>query len=124
MRNFDKTISIIPINGLLGEGIKNWRGMKDAGGRRVKRSIYLDIKSIGFLTPEIVSKLERFEIMSNFLSTNSLGTKESLGSLNTTTNLKAFRYYLLEFLKKHPDVNNDDFLCLIRQLQSGRDLHL
>ncbi len=81
VQNWDKTITTIPIRKLVTESFKNWRGMQEAGGRRIKRSIYLDQTSIRFLTPEEIEKLGRFRLLENYLQRKQEELKEWNGKL-------------------------------------------
>ena len=62
IRNFDKTITTIPTYTLLTSGVKNWRGMQESGGRRIKRSLNIDINSIKFCNTELINKLEKIPL--------------------------------------------------------------
>ncbi|MBA2711484.1 MAG: mechanosensitive ion channel [Tatlockia sp.] len=102
VQNFDKTIVTIPSYSLLTSGLKNWRGMHEAGGRRVKRSIMVDINSIKLIDGEFISQL-------NDLFSDSKFNK-------TQTNLGLFRHYLQSYLTEHKSVHKK-LKTLIRQLQ-------
>lgn len=104
VQNFDKTIVTIPSYSLLTSGLKNWRGMHEAGGRRVKRSIMIDINSIKITDEAFMSKLN--DIISD-------STKYS-----SQTNLGWFRHYLQLYLSQHKSVHKN-LKILIRQLQGS-----
>ena len=131
VQNFDKTISNIPIRKLVTESFKNWRGMSESGGRRIKRSIYLDQTSIRFLTTEEIEKLRRFRHLEAYLDkkeselkewNGKLG-KESQTSANTRrlTNVGTFRAYVEGYLRNHPRIHQQGMTLLVRQLQPGRE---
>lgn len=130
LQNFDKTISNIPIRKLVTESFKNWRGMTEAGGRRIKRSINLDQTSIRFLTPDEIAKLRRFRHLESYLEKKDAELKEWNGKLgkegqtdaNTRrlTNVGTFRAYVQAYLENHPLIRND-MTQLVRQLQPGRE---
>lgn len=128
VQNWDKTITTIPIRKLVTESFKNWRGMQEAGGRRIKRSIYLDQTSIRFLTPEEIEKLARFRLLENYLQRKQEELKEWNGKLgdkgsvtaNTRriTNIGTFRAYVEAYVRAHPQIHQN-MTILVRQLQPG-----
>ena len=102
VQNWDKTITTIPPYALVSESFQNWRGMFDSGGRRIKRSIFIDMNSIAFCTADQIEKLKA----------NSLFT----GDEKTPVNLTVFREWLEMWLKNHPKVNKG-MITMVRQLQ-------
>jgi miniconductance mechanosensitive channel len=128
VQNWDKTITTIPIRKLVTESFKNWRGMQEAGGRRIKRSIYLDQTSIRFLTPEEIEKLGRFRLLENYLQRKQEELKEWNGKLgdkgsitaNTRriTNMGTFRAYVEAYVRAHSQIHQN-MTILVRQLQPG-----
>lgn len=130
VQNWDKTISNIPIRKLVTESFKNWRGMTESGGRRIKRSIHLDQTSIRFLTAAEIRKLRKFSHLERYLERKEddlkawnaeLGEKGKTGA-NTRrlTNVGTFRAYVEAYLQNHPQVHQGMTL-LVRQLQPGRE---
>jgi miniconductance mechanosensitive channel len=127
IRNFDKTISTIPTASLLTHGVKNWRGMKEAGGRRIKRSIHIDMNTITFCTPEIMKEISKIDILSPFLkdreqeieSHNRAHVKNESPQVNgrALTNVGLYRYYINEYLRNNQHIHQTGFTFLIRQLQ-------
>lgn len=105
VRNWDKTITTVPPYALVNDSFQNWRGMFDTGGRRVKRSINIDMHSVRFCTAEELAYYRQQPWMEGFEET---GEKE--------VNLYIFRKYLDHYLRHHPKVNQD-MLLLVRQLQ-------
>lgn len=103
VRNFDKTITTIPPYALVSDSFQNWRGMRETGGRRIKRSVYIDMNTVHFCTPE-----ER----SYFLSKGWMKKEEE----KEVVNLKVFRNYLQEYLKAHPHTHKE-LMIMVRQLQ-------
>jgi miniconductance mechanosensitive channel len=105
VQNWDKTITTIPPYALISDSFQNWRGMKDCGGRRVKRSVYLDMRSITFCTKEQHQDfakrgwLEGVEREDKFV-----------------VNLHVFRNYLENYLRHHPRVSKR-LTIMVRQLQ-------
>ena len=128
VQNFDKTIVVIPTYKLIDESFKNWRGMKQTGGRRIKRAVNIDITSIKFLDDEMINHFEKFRLLSVYMKQK----KEELKKYNEElqikpdeiinkrrlTNIGTFREYLKIYLKQREDVNAD-LTFLIRQLEPG-----
>ncbi len=126
IRNFDKTITSIPTQSLINDSFKNWRGMKETGGRRIKRSLYLDISSIKFCDAEMLSRYSRIQYIADYLKSKS----EELADYNATaaadtstlvngrhlTNVGTFRAYVEAYLRAHPKIS-DTFTFLVRQLK-------
>ena len=105
VQNWDKTISTIPPYALVNDSFQNWRGMRESGGRRVKRSINIDMHTVRFCTPEELETFRKEEWMQGFEATG----KEEV-------NLHVFRHYLEHYLRTHPKVNQN-LTLMIRQLQ-------
>ena len=105
VRNWDKTITTVPPYALVNDSFQNWRGMFDIGGRRVKRSIHIDMNTVRFCTEEELAHFKQQPWMEGFEETG----KEEV-------NLYLFRHYLDYYLRHHPKVNQD-MIMLIRQLQ-------
>ena len=105
VQNWDKTITTIPPYLLVSESFQNWRGMWDYGGRRVKRSVFIDMNSVTFCTKE---QLAQF-VANGWLQ----GMEQGSGDV---VNLHVFRNYLEDYLRRHPRVNSE-MMILVRQLQ-------
>lgn len=105
VQNWDKTISTIPPYALVNDSFQNWRGMRESGGRRVKRSINIDMHSVRFCTADEMDAYRREEWMQDFE-----------GSGQEVVNLYVFRYYMERYLRTHPKVNQN-LMIMIRQLQ-------
>ncbi len=126
VQNFDKTITTIPTKKLVTESFKNWRGMQEAGGRRIKRALYLDQHSVGFLDEAAVDRLEQFSVLGDYLREkqeeldqhNAQLQAQGLDAVNArrVTNLGTFRAYVERYLRRHPGIHTDMTL-LVRQLQ-------
>ena len=123
IQNWDKTISIIPTHKLIDSSFKNWRGMSDSGGRRIKRSIYIDMNSIKFCNHELIEKFKSINIISEYLTTKlseidshnaDLNTKSSING-RALTNIGTFRAYIKSYLRNNKNIHND-MTFLIRQL--------
>lgn len=106
VQNFDKTIITIPSYALLTSGLKNWRGMQEAGGRRIKRFINVDITSIKICDNQLLEHLKKSDLLKEIKNLD----EEKL------TNLGLFRHFLEIYLKQHPSVRKD-MKILIRHLQ-------
>ena len=128
VQNWDKTITTIPTHKLISESFKNWRGMSESGGRRIKRSIHIDARSVRFLTDAEVEKFTRFALLREYIDRKrselaaynaGLGGAETANvNLRRLTNLGTFRAYLWNFLQNHPQIRREMTL-LVRQLQAG-----
>ena len=127
VQNFDKTISVIPTHKFLEHSFRNWRGMKDTGGRRIKRSINIDISSIRFLTFKEIQRLKESHLLKEYIS-ETMGevnsyNKEHLKYSSSTitngrwlTNVGTFRAYIVEYLRRHPRAKQD-LTMIVRQLE-------
>lgn len=126
VRNFDNTITMIPPYALVSDSFQNWRGMQESGGRRVKRSINIDMNSVRFCTPEMLEKFRKIALLTEYVDTKQqeLETYNKEYNIDGSilvngrrqTNLGVFRAYLVNYLKSNPDVNKD-LTCMVRQLQ-------
>nr|WP_129733701.1 mechanosensitive ion channel family protein [Parabacteroides goldsteinii] len=126
VRNFDNTITMIPPYALVSDSFQNWRGMQESGGRRVKRSINIDMNSVRFCTPEMLAKFRKISLLTEYIDTkqkeleiyNEEHNIDDSIKVNgrRQTNLGVFRAYLVNYLKSNPDVNKD-LTCMVRQLQ-------
>ena len=124
VQNWDKTITTIPTYALVTNSFKNWRGMSESGGRRIKRALYLDASSIRFLSEEEVDKFTRFELLKDYIAGKQgdlLQHNERIGhaadgvNYRRLTNIGTFRAYLKAYLRHHPKVKQD-LTLLVRQL--------
>ncbi|MGQ4006419.1 mechanosensitive ion channel [Francisellaceae bacterium CB300] len=104
IRNFDKTISTLPTYTLINNSVQNWRGMQETGGRRIKRSISIDISTIKFCDDDLITKLKNEEYLKDFNFTDK------------TTNITLFRAYIENYLRQHPKIHLG-LTFLIRELQ-------
>ncbi|WP_315387654.1 mechanosensitive ion channel domain-containing protein [uncultured Stenotrophomonas sp.] len=126
VQNFDKTITTIPTKKLVTESFKNWRGMQEAGGRRIKRALYLDQHSVGFLDEGDLAFLGQFALLRDYLQAkeqelgqwNGRLREQGVAEVNSrrVTNLGTFRAYVERYLRSHPGIHTDMTL-LVRQLQ-------
>ena len=125
VQNWDKTITSIPTHRLISDAFKNWRGMSNAGGRRIKRAILIDMASVRFLTDEEIARFRGFALLTGYIE----GKQQELQAYNAAlqapsaasanlrrlTNLGTLRAYLFSYLKHHPQIHQDMTL-LVRQL--------
>lgn len=127
VQNWDNTISTIPTYAMVSESFSNWRGMQDSGGRRIKRSIILDMKSIKFCSDELIEKLSHYQVLNDYLTTKTKEINEFNSKLNgdnaiqfngqKLTNVGVFRKYIEEYLINNNNINKE-MTFLIRQLAS------
>lgn len=124
VRNWDQTITMIPAYALVSDAFKNWRGMSESGGRRIKRSVQIDISSIGFLTEQDRQRLSKINLLKSYfaaksqeISTFNAQVEDADMPVNSRhlTNVGTFRAYMLAYLKQHEKVHKDMTL-LVRQL--------
>lgn len=123
IQNFDKTFTVIPTHKLLEVSFKNWRGMSQSGGRRIKRSIYLDIHAVHFYTSEEREKLKEVALLKDFLEQHGWEPKGSEPIATATakprlTNVGAFTAYVDAYLRQRPDIRKD-MTVMVRQLDPG-----
>ena len=127
VRNFDKTITTIPTYSFISDSFKNWRGMEESDGRRIKRSFRIHLDSVHFASPELVQKLMEIPSLKEFVEKRQkeikayneengyTGKMEIYG--RRQTNLGLFRHYIEYYLKKNPGVNQNMTL-MVRQLEA------
>lgn len=126
VQNFDMTITTIPTYALVSDSYKNWRGMQESGGRRIKRSVNIDINSVKFCTPEMLDRFKKFEYVSEYVhkteieleeynKTRKIDNAELVNGLRQT-NLGVFRAYLEGYLRNQESINQE-MTCMVRHLQ-------
>jgi len=129
VQNFDKTITAIPTYRLVTDSYRNWRGMSESGGRRIKRSLSIDQNSIRFLTDEEVLDLKKFRVLKDYLAakrdeiadwnSNELSGEDAPVNARRLTNIGTLRAYIIGYLKSHPRIADKGFTLLVRQLPPG-----
>ena len=130
IQNWDKTISVIPTHKLVDSSFKNWKGMSDSGGRRIKRSIKIDMSSIKFCDDSMINKFKKFKVISDYITTklseiekhnidNNIN-EEGLINGRSLTNIGTFRAYVEGYLRNHANIHNE-MTFLVRQLSPGVD---
>jgi miniconductance mechanosensitive channel len=125
VQNWDKTITTVPTHRLISDSFKNWRGMSESGGRRIKRALMLDQNSIRFLETSERTDLARIAVLRDYLKDkvqeieawNSARPECAVDQVNARrlTNIGTFRAYVLAYLKSRPDIS-EDMTLLVRQL--------
>jgi miniconductance mechanosensitive channel len=126
VQNWDKTITTIPTYALISDAFKNWRGMEESGGRRIKRSISIDMTTVRICDPGMIDRFRRIAYISDYIDEKLKETKEwnsehgmeddvAINGRNLT-NIGTFRQYVAAYLRHHPQVHKD-MTFLVRQLQ-------
>ncbi|WP_010283686.1 mechanosensitive ion channel family protein [Bacillus timonensis] len=125
VQNWDKTITTIPSYALVSDSFINWRGMQTSGGRRIKRSLYIDKNSISFCTEEMIAKFKQIQLLSDYITNRELeieeyNIKHEINRDNPVngralTNIGVFRAYVSNYLQMHSGINQEMTL-MVRQL--------
>ena len=126
VQNWDKTITTIPTTALISDSFRNWRGMQNSGGRRIKRSIFIDMTSIKFCTEEMLKRYKRIQYIQKYIDDkikeiekhnkiNNINI-ESIVNGRHLTNIGTFRAYVENYLKNHPKLHKG-MTQMVRQLQ-------
>jgi len=128
VQNWDKTISTIPTYSLVSDSMKNWRGMEESGGRRIKRAVKLDMTSVKFCTEEMLERFNKIDILKDYLKKTSAELDAYNKKMNISgevlvngrrqTNLGVFRAYLVAYLRNIPEIN-DKMTFIVRQLETS-----
>lgn len=124
VQNWDKTITMVPTYSLISESFKNWKGMEESGGRRIKRSFYIDVNSIKFCDENMTEKFSKIEIIKDYIinkeneikNYNLRKDSSVKANLRGLTNIGVFRIYLENYLKNNKDINHD-MTYMVRQLE-------
>lgn len=124
VQNWDKTIATLPTYTLISDPFINWRGMTESGGRRIARSIIIDLDTIKFCTPEMLERYRKFQLITKYIDDKEAEIEEfnkkneidtsTLVNGRRQTNIGVFREYLLEYLKQNPNLNHN-LTLLVRQ---------
>lgn len=128
VQNWDKTMTIIPTHNFLGKSFKNWRGMQASGGRRIKRSLDIDMSTVRFLDESDVERLSRFAVLEPYFEEKRADisawieehpeAQEDVVNSRRLTNIGTFRAYVTRYLRAHPQIAQD-MTFLVRHLQPG-----
>ena len=128
VQNWDRTITVIPTNKFLEHSFKNWRGMFDSGGRRIKRTVHLDLNTVRFLTTDEIERFRRFLLLKDYIEAKEReltdwnaehcpqDKADLVANTRHLTNLGTLRAYISEYLKRHPQIHKDR-IFLIRQME-------
>ena len=126
VQNFDKTITTIPTHKLIADSYRNWRGMSDSGGRRIKRALVLDQNSVRFLDEDEVAGLKRFRLLEKYLARkqeeiaewnrHELASDSDAVNARRITNIGTLRAYVIAYLQSHPRIAGEGFTLMVRQL--------
>ena len=131
VQNWDKTITVIPTHKLIDNSFKNWRGMEQSGGRRIKRSINIDLTSIKLCDDKMISNLNKIDLLSSYLKDKKTSLSKSnkniqkgddfhyLNSRNLT-NIGTFRAYIVAYLRNHENIS-ENMTFLVRQLPASEN---
>ena len=131
VQNWDKTITTIPTHRLISDSFKNWRAMGEAGGRRIKRALNLDMNSIRFLDDADIERFEKFVLLKDYIAdkrqeleayNNQVmeGDDSLVANARKLTNIGTFRMYVVQYLRSNPKIH-DKMTFLIRQLSPSGD---
>lgn len=127
VQNWDKTITVIPTHKFLEHSFRNWRGMQESGGRRVMRSLKIDISTVRFLSFNEIQTLKKSHLLSKYMDEKMKeigeynekhlkGYTSTLTNGRWLTNIGTFRRYVIEYLKKNPNARQD-MTMIVRQLE-------
>ena len=128
VQNWDKTITTIPTHRLISDSFRNWRGMSESGGRRIKRAIHIDLTSVRFQSDDEIAHFRRFALLKDYIAEKLSELEDYNAGLPTEvddevnrrrlTNIGTFRAYAFNYLKHHPMINQGMTL-IVRQLAPG-----
>ena len=134
VQNFDKTITTVPTYSLVNDSFQNWKGMEEAGIRQIKRSIFIDMKSVRFLDKALKERLCRVPVLKDFIDsrgskadlpgTDNENSDTSFFNSDRLTNLGIFRFYSETYLKQHPHVDTSQTILMRHRPFEGDGLHL
>jgi miniconductance mechanosensitive channel len=128
IQNWDKTITTVPTHALISDSFKNWRGMSLSGGRRIKRSLFIDVTTVRFLEPDEIQRLGNWALLRDYIASKTGEIEEYNAAddrnaeinadIRRLTNVGTLRAYIQSYLSNHPKIHKDMTL-LVRQLQPG-----
>ena len=129
IQNGDKSISIIPTHKFMEVPFKNWRGMRESGGRRIKRAIYIDIASIRFCDQETIERYKQIHLLVDYIEAKQKELEEYnskhkidesvLVNGRRMTNVGTFRAYIAAYLRNRADIHQTGMTFMVRQLEPG-----
>jgi miniconductance mechanosensitive channel len=128
VQNWDKTITMIPSYAFISDSFKNWRGMQASGGRRIKRSICIDVSSIAFCTDEMIEKFKQIHYLKDYIDSKVQDIAEYnrenqiddsvMVNGRRLTNIGTYRAYISRYLEHHPGIHKG-MTAMVRQLAPG-----
>jgi len=128
VRNWDKTYTSVPAHKFLDDSFKNWEGMTKSGGRRIKRSVLIDIGTIGFLTEDQIKDLSKIDLIKDYISQKTIELaaynternvdQQVLANGRRLTNIGTLRAYIQAYLDDNPNIYSEGFTLMVRQLQA------
>ncbi len=126
VQNWDKTITTIPTYTLISDSFKNWRGMSESGGRRIKRALNIDLRSVQFADEALLERFKQIKILRPYLEAklaeiqqHNTDVSNDLAELingRRLTNIGTFRAYCVAYLRNHPKIHQSGMTLLVRQL--------
>lgn len=128
IQNWDKTISVIPTHKMMEVSYKNWRGMQESGGRRIKRALQIDKTSIRFCDADMLARFRKINLIADFIEIKQQNIEAYRQQNHSTdspldgpqvTNVEIYRAYIEAFLKSHPDIHIGKMTFLVRELAPG-----
>ena len=128
VQNWDKTITTIPTSKIVNTSVKNWRAMSEYGGRRIKRSLLIDISSIKFLNKNEIEELVKLAPLKKYITSkieevdqynSSIAESNNSQEIRRLTNIGTYRAYVENYLKQNSNLNTDTMTFLVRQLPSS-----
>jgi miniconductance mechanosensitive channel len=129
VQNWDKTITTVPTHKLLSTPYRNWRGMQESGGRRIKRAIHLDLNTVRFCDGEMIDRYRQVDLVKDYVEAKLAEVVQWAETHETAacnpfagpelTNLGVFRAYVTSYLKCRPDLHQDGMTLLVRELDPG-----
>jgi miniconductance mechanosensitive channel len=131
VQNWDNTVTTVPTYKLFSESYRNYRQMFESGGRRIKRTLRVDVATVRFLTDEEAQQLMRFRLLRDYLNTKALDLHQANSQLDSETavlpanrrrltNIGTFRAYGMAYLRQHPEIRKD-MLMMVRMLEPQSD---
>jgi miniconductance mechanosensitive channel len=128
VQNWDKTITVIPTYKLLEDPFRNWRGMEESGGRRIKRAIHVDLNTVRFCDREMLERFKNIPLVKEYIeaklseASQTASAPEGIESASATpqiTNMEVFQAYVTNYLRSRPDLHQEGMTLLVHQLAPG-----
>jgi len=128
VQNWDHTITAIPTYKLMEAPFKNWRGMEESGGRRIKRAINVDLNSIRFCDREMLERFRAIDLIRDYVEDklftleqkrSAVAEMDAVAPDPPLTNMEVFQAYVVNYLRSRPDLHQEGMTLLVRQLDPG-----